>query len=176
MCHEQCCRLNHYGMEYSPGSQIIINILCCGCRILLCSQHTRRLSVCLKPPKCLKKLQVSHTADNSSYSFSWMLKFISRFGRRSPSSHLKGWSNEKKGLKEILLFERTFEVIKIGLYSCRVFGFVWYVHHSTAYVTLDNEFLGNQEYHWGSQTKSLKTVHVCVCISTVIKAANVWAI
>ena len=135
MCHEQCCRLNHYGMEYSPGSQIIINILCCGCRILLCSQHTRRLSVCLKPPKCLKKLQVSNAADNSSYSFSWMLKFISRFGRRSPSSHLKGWSNEKKGLKGILLFERTFEVIKIGFYSCRVFGFVWYVHHSTAYTS-----------------------------------------
>ena len=40
------------------------------------------------------------------------------------------------------VFERTFEVIKIGLYSCRVshfsleiFGFVWYVNNSTAYIT-----------------------------------------
>ena len=27
---------------------------------------------------------------------------------------------KKIGLKETFLFERTFEVIKIGLYSCRV--------------------------------------------------------
>ena len=38
---------------------------------------------------------------------------------------------KKTGLKETLLFERTFEVIKIGLYSCgvshfslEIFGFV----------------------------------------------------
>ena len=86
--------------------------------------------------------------------------------------HLKGIWNEKIGLKETLLFGRTFEVIKIYLYSCRVshfsleiFGYVWYVNNSTAYVTLHNDFLGNQEYHWGCRTKSLKTVHVWrVCI------------
>ena len=33
---------------------------------------------------------------------------------------LKGTWNEKFGLKKTILFERTFEVIKIGLYSCRV--------------------------------------------------------
>ena len=33
---------------------------------------------------------------------------------------LKGIWNENFGLKKTLLFERTFEVIKIGLYSCRV--------------------------------------------------------
>ena len=78
--------------------------------------------------------------------------------------HFKGIWNEK-----ILLFERTFEVIKIALNSCRVFhfileifGFVWYINNSTAYVTLHNDFLGNQEYHWGCRTKSLKTVNVCL--------------
>ena len=76
---------------------------------------------------------------------------------------------KQKSLKETLLFERTFEVIKIGLYSSRVshfsleiFGFVWYVNNSTAYVTLHNDFLGNQKYRWGCRTKSLKTVHVCM--------------
>ena len=41
--------------------------------------------------------------------------------------------NEKFGLMKTLIFEIMFEVIKIGLYSCRVshfsfeiFGFVWY--------------------------------------------------
>ena len=45
---------------------------------------------------------------------------------------LKGIWNEKFGLKKTLVFERTFQVIKIGLYSCRVshfsleiFGLVW---------------------------------------------------
>ena len=82
---------------------------------------------------------------------------------------LKGIWNEKFGLKKTLVFERTFQVIKIGLYSCRVshfsleiFGFVWYVNNSTAYVTLHNDFLGNQEYLWDCRTKSLKTVHVCM--------------
>ena len=63
---------------------------------------------------------------------------------------------EKIGLKETLLFERrrTFEVIKIGLYSSCVsqfnlekFGFVWYVNNITAYVTLHND-LWNQVYLW----------------------------
>ena len=51
------------------------------------------------------------------------------------------------------LFERTFEVIKIGLYNSRVsrfsfeiFGFVWYLNNSTAYITLHNDLLGNQVY------------------------------
>ena len=89
----------------------------------------------------------------------------------------KGYMKWKIGLKETLLFERTFEVIKIGLYSCRVshfsfeiFGFVWYVNNCTTYVTLHNDFFGNQEYHWGCRTKSLKTMHVYV--STSIKPAN----
>ena len=83
----------------------------------------------------------------------------------------KGIRNEKFGSKKTLLFERIFEVIKIGLYSSRVshfsleiFGFVWYVNNSTAYVTLHNDLLGNQEYHGGCTIKSLKTVHVCVRI------------
>ena len=33
---------------------------------------------------------------------------------------LKGIWNEIVGLKETILYERTFEVTKIGLYSCRV--------------------------------------------------------
>ena len=145
-------------------------------------------------------------------------------------------------LKKTLSFERTLEVIKIDIYSCcvshsnfislltyEIFGFVWYVNNSTAYVTLKvsvtteyfykiqnnsnsedwnhfyfyvstrlqssflvitasqskrrnknvyqsselplfcilyvtlHDFLGNQEYHWSCRTKSLKTVHVCVC-------------
>ena len=81
----------------------------------------------------------------------------------------------KIGLKETLLFERTFEVMKIGLYNCRVshfsleiFGFVWYVNNSAADVTLHNDLFENQEYHWGCQTKSLKTVYV----STTTKPAN----
>ena len=60
---------------------------------------------------------------------------------------LKGIWNEKFGLKKTLLFERTFEIIKIGLHSSRVshfsleiFGFIWYVDNSTAYVTLHNDF------------------------------------
>ena len=51
---------------------------------------------------------------------------------------LKGLWNEKIGCTKILLFERAFEVIKIGFYSSRVsqfsleiFGFVWYVNKST---------------------------------------------
>ena len=60
---------------------------------------------------------------------------------------VKGICNEKKkGLKESL-FERTFQVIKIGLDSSRVshssfeiFEFFLYVNNSTAYVTLDNDF------------------------------------
>ena len=149
-------------MEYSPGSQIIINILCCGCRILLCSQHTRRLSVCLKPSKCLNKLQISNAADNSSYIFSWMLKFITHFDRWSPSSHLKGWW-KKKGLKGILLFERTFEVIKIGFYSCRVFGFVWYVYHSTAYTSHWMTFWEIRNITEVAEQSLLKLC-MCVCI------------
>ena len=46
---------------------------------------------------------------------------------------------KKTGLKKTLLFERTFEVIKIGFYSCcvshfslEIFGFVWYVNNSTS--------------------------------------------
>ena len=45
-------------------------------------------------------------------------------------------------------------------FSLEIFGFVWYVNNSTAYVTPHNDFLGNQEYLWGCQTKSLKAVHV----------------
>ena len=29
-------------------------------------------------------------------------------------------------------------------------------YNSTPYVTLHNDVLGNQEYHWGCETKSLK--------------------
>ena len=61
---------------------------------------------------------------------------------------------KKIDLKETLSFERTFEVIKIDLYSScvshfslEIFGFVSYVNNSTAYVTLHNDVLGNQEYH-----------------------------
>ena len=36
------------------------------------------------------------------------------------------------------------------------------LNNSTAYVTLHNDFLGNQEYLWDCRTKSLKTVHVCM--------------
>ena len=78
--------------------------------------------------------------------------------------------NEKIGLKEILLHGRTFEITKIGLYSCRIshfsleiFGFVWYANNSTAYINLHNDFLENQEYHWGCRIKSRKTVRLCVC-------------
>ena len=56
---------------------------------------------------------------------------------------------KKIGLKKTLLFETTFEVIKIGLYNCRVshsqsqdicpiiiiFGFVRYVNNCTAYTS-----------------------------------------
>ena len=66
----------------------------------------------------------------------------------------------KNCFEETPLFERTCELIKIGLYSSHVshlsleiFGFVWYVNNSTAYVTLHNDFLGNKEYHWGCRTK-----------------------
>ena len=37
--------------------------------------------------------------------------------------YLKGIGNKKCGFKKTLLFERTLEVIKIGLYSCRVSHF-----------------------------------------------------
>ena len=66
---------------------------------------------------------------------------------------LKGKWNETFCLKKTLLFERTFEFIKTGLYSSRVpnfileiFGFVCHVNDSTAYVTLHNDFLGNRVY------------------------------
>ena len=88
----------------------------------------------------------------TSKTFIWLPRLV----------HLKGIWNEIVGLKETLLYERTFEVIKIYLYSCRVshisleiFGFVWYVNNSTAYVTLYNDFLGSQEYLWGWRTRSL---------------------
>ena len=81
---------------------------------------------------------------------------------------LKGYLKWKNRFERTLLYGRTFEITKIGLYSCRVFHFsleifefVWYINKSTAYVTLHNHFLGHQEYHWGCQTKSLKTVCVC---------------
>ena len=58
---------------------------------------------------------------------------------------------KKVGLKKTLLFERTFEFLKIDLYSSRIFhvsleifGFVSYVNNSTAYVTLHNDFFANQ--------------------------------
>ena len=74
-----------------------------------------------------------------------------------------GTWNEESGLKKTLLFERIFEITKIGLYSYRVshfsleiFGFVWYVNNSTAYVTLHNDLLGNQVYLWDYPIKSLE--------------------
>ena len=64
----------------------------------------------------------------------WTLKYIK----------WKIWFEEKT----LSLF-RTFEVIKIGLYSYRlshfsleIFEFVWCVNNSTGYVTLRDDFLG----------------------------------
>ena len=77
--------------------------------------------------------------------------------------YLQGIWNKKCGFKQTLLFERTLEVIKIGLYICRVshfslemFIFVWYVNNSTAYVTLQNDLLGNQVYLWDYSITSLE--------------------
>ena len=85
---------------------------------------------------------------------------------------VKGYMKWKNWFEGNPLFKRTFEVFKIGFYSSRVshfnleiFGFVWYVNNSTAYVTLHNDFFGNREYHWGCRTTSLETVHVCVWLA-----------
>ena len=84
---------------------------------------------------------------------------------------LKGYLKWKNRFEGTILYGRTFKVTKVGLYSCRVshfsleiFEFVSYINQSTAYVTLYNNILGHQEYHWGCRTKSLKTV----CIYSLV--------
>ena len=49
--------------------------------------------------------------------------FTNSTGKNSFHRHFKGYRNEKFGWKKTLLFERTFEVIKIGLCSSRVSDF-----------------------------------------------------
>ena len=53
--------------------------------------------------------------------------------------YLKGIWNEKFGLKKTLLFERIFEITKIGLYSSRVTHFSLEIFGCTA---LHNDLLG----------------------------------
>ena len=63
------------------------------------------------------------------------------------------YETNKNRFEENPLIWKNFWSYKV-LYSCRVshfsleiFAFVWYVNNSTAYVTLQNVLLENQEYH-----------------------------
>ena len=72
------------------------------------------------------------------------------------------WRKPSKNIWKNIL-KKHLPVIKIGLYRCRVSHFslclICKLHRN---VTLHNDFLGNQEYHWGCRTKSFQTVHVCM--------------
>ena len=93
---------------------------------------------------------------------------------------LKGIWNEKFGLKKTLVFERTFQVIKIGLYSCRVshfsleiFGLVWITPPHTSHCIMTfweirNIFEVVEQSH----------LKLCMCVyeSTSTNTTNVRAI
>ena len=78
-------------------------------------------------------------------------KVVIRTKRITISCNYNNWNNTK-----ISLYSRCVSHI-----SLEIFGFVWYVNNSIAYVTLHN-FLGNQEYHWLSHKVTLNCACVCM--------------
>ena len=80
---------------------------------------------------------------------------------------LKGVWNEKIGLEET--FWNNFPSHKDWSsqlsHSLEIFGFVWYVNNSTAYVTLHNDFFFKSGISL-RLSKKIKIIKLCMCVSS----------